>query len=150
MWRAVYLLFPLLLPHPLSLLLTVPSLLVHQCFSIDHWTKWGCCGSLPRCYLITAACFPKDTVGRIDRLLLASCYTWKWLSLVISWQRINEVWRRTWLSWFLRRSFRICAALGKREKKKGFLLGKLRVKAEFSQYLSRDVKRVGLFLQVHQ
>lgn len=37
-----------------------------------------------------------------------------------------------------------------KEEKRGFWLGKLCVKAEFSQYPSRDAKRVGLFFLVHQ
>lgn len=37
-----------------------------------------------------------------------------------------------------------------RGKKKGFWLGKLWVKVDFSQYPSWDVERVGLFFMVHQ
>lgn len=69
-------------------------------------------------------------------------------SLVISWQRINEVWRGTWISSFLKKSFsRRCTALRKWKEK--LLTGELWAKAEFSQYSSRDVKKENFFL-VHQ
>lgn len=87
------------------------------------WTKQGHCDSLPRCYQIIVTCFLKYILGRIDRALLASCCTWKCPSLIISWERINEVWRGTWISSFLKKSFsRRCTGYLKKMQPKCLVL----------------------------